>query len=370
MQKLSQHELIELKKSLIKKIQLLQASIKQLPAYPRRKKDEENRQSFSTAFLLAAFLGIVIFSSGWLLVAASLTILSVAIVESGLYLSIALGFIGKPLFSSYLWLRDVLSSEKIKNQNKDFDQMDNQLRELEKLAAKVSFLMTRIDYQLNDVCQWLPSKLVVNENTEFKQLSLKEQIIQLEQIRRKLPAYARRKKDQQVSDKINECWKYYSLGLLFIGIILMLTLLLYPPITLLVTPTMALLFIPMALTVAFGPILASNIANMTYLFIRDLFSPAAVKTENKQLTQLEKAIDKLIDLENQLKHIAKAILNKLEPVDISAQSDVKLKHTEKGSLSGESNNFGKRDNFEYKAMFQEVPANQTVNSTNTFSASI
>ncbi|MEN9917246.1 MAG: hypothetical protein RLY40_1178 [Pseudomonadota bacterium] len=202
MQKLSQHELIELKKSLIKKIQLLQASIKQLPAYPRKKKDEENRQSFSTAFLLAAFLGIVIFSSGWLLVAASLTILSVAIVESGLYLSIALGFIGKPLFSSYLWLRDVLSSEKIKNQNKDFDQMDNQLRELEKLAAKVSFLMTRIDYQLNDVCQWLPSKLVVNENTEFKQLSLKEQIIQLEQIRRKLPAYARRKKDQQVSDKI------------------------------------------------------------------------------------------------------------------------------------------------------------------------
>ncbi len=163
------------------------------------------------------------------------TILSLVIVELGLFLSIVLGLNGKFLYNTFLWLRDVFASQKIKNQNKDFDQMDNQLRELERLAAKKSFLMSRINYQFNDVLQWLPSKFSAEENIEFEPLSLKEQIQRLAQTRRELPAYKRRKKDRQGSDEINEYWKYYLLSLVFLGAIVIFFELLYPPIVLINT---------------------------------------------------------------------------------------------------------------------------------------
>ncbi len=83
---------------------------------------------------------------------------------------------------------------------------------------------------------------------------------------------------------------------------------------------MALLFVPIAIAIAFGPIIASNIGRMSYSFIRDLFSSTGIKDENKQLTQLERTLDKLVDLENQLEQISKEILGKLEPVDVLMQS--------------------------------------------------
>lgn len=311
----------ELEKRLAEKIRLLKQTIKRLPAYPRRKKDEKNRQDFSAIFLFLTLMGIMFFGSGWLVVALSGTVLSLVIVELGLFLSIALGFSGDALYNAFLWLRDVFASQKVKNQNKDFDQMDNQLRKLERLDAIKSFLMARINYQLNYVLQWLPSKFFVEESTEFEQLPLKEQIQRLKQTKQKLPAYARRKKDRQVSNEINEYWKNYLLGLVFLEAILIFIVLFYPPIILLIPPTMMLLLIPIAIAIAFGPIIASNIGRMSYLLIRDLFSSTAIKDENKQLTQLEKVLDKLVDLENQLTQATKKILDKLKPVNVSMQTN-------------------------------------------------
>lgn len=118
-----------------------------------------------------------------------------------------------------------------------------------------------------------------------------------------------------------------------------------------------LLFISIAIAIAFGPILASNIGCDTYLFIRDVFSSKAIKAENKQLTQLEKALSKLIFLENQLEQTDKAILNKLEPVDVPMQNAEVNKVKEDFSKDSESNHSENKERFKYGAMFPEVPAN-------------
>ncbi len=86
MRALKSKKITELEKRLVERIRLLKERIKKLPAYPRRKKDEKNRQDFSVIFLFAALMGVMIFGSGWLAVAVSGTILSLAIVELGLFL--------------------------------------------------------------------------------------------------------------------------------------------------------------------------------------------------------------------------------------------------------------------------------------------
>lgn len=354
---LKSKKIAELEKSLAEKISLLKERIKKHPAYSRRKRDKKNREEFSEFFLFTALMGVMIFGSGWLAVALSGTILSLVIVESGLFLSVALCCSGESLYNAFLGLRDAFVSQKIKNQNKDFDHMDNQLLQLEKLATQKSFLKARIDKQLNFVLQWLPSKFFSEENTKFEELSLKEQIQQLAQIRRELPAYTRRKKDRQVSDEINKYWKNYLLGLAFLGAVVIFIEFFCPPLTLLIPPTIVLLFIPIAIAVAFGPILASNIGRGTYLFIRDVFSSKAIRAENKQLTQLEKTLSKLIYLENQLEQTDKAILNKLEPVDVSMQNAEVNKVKEDFSKDSESNHSENKEKFKYGAMFPEVPAN-------------
>ncbi len=240
--------------------------------------------------------------------------------------------------------------------------MDNQLLELESLAAKKSFLIARINYQLNDVLQWLPSRFFSEENTEFESLSLKKQMRRLEQTRRELPAYRRRKKDRQVSDEINEYWKYYLLGLIFLGAILIFFELFYPPIVLLIPATMALLFIPITIAIAFGPIMASNIGRISYLFIRDLFSSKTIKAENKQLTQLERALAKLVDLENQLEQVSKKIFDKLESVDISMQNAEVNKVKGGFFKDSKSSPSESKNSFKYGAMFPEAPVDQVANT--------
>ena len=362
MHRLESKKITELEKRLTEKIRLLKQSVKSHPAYSRRKKDEKNRQDFSAIFLFLTLLGIMFFGSGWLVVALSGTVLSLVIVELGLFLSIGLGFSGNALYNTFLWLRDVFASQKIKNQNKDFDQMDNQLRELERLAAKKSFFKARINYQLNYILQWLPAKFFAKESAEFEQLPLKEQIQRLEQTRRELPAYARRKKDQQVSDKIKQYWEYYLLGLVFLSAIIIFFELFCPPIILLIPPIMVLLLIPIAIAIAFGPFIASHIGRMSYLLIRDVFSSAAIKAENKQLTQLERVLDILINLENQLEKIAKKILDKLEPVDVFMQSTEVNKIKEDLAEASKDNHSENKGSFKYGAIFQEVPINQMANT--------
>lgn len=297
------------------------------------------------------------------MVAVSGTILSLVIVESGLFFSIGLAFSGRPLYNAYLWLRDLFSSEKIKNQNKDFKGTQHQLLELEKLAEKKSGLIEKINYQLNKALNSFPNKFFSEKkDIEFQKLSLKKQIQQLQQKRQELPAFSRRKKDQQISDEINEYWKYYMLGLVLLGTIIIFIELLYPPICLLVPPTMVLLFIPIAVAIAFGPVTVSNIVRETYLFLRNLFSSTAIKAENKQLIQLEKTIDKLTGLEIQLKQITKTILSKLGLTDVLIPS-AELNKAQ--SFSEDSKNISDRDNHhQYRPLFSEVPvvpANQPVN---------
>lgn len=359
---LKSKKITELEKRLAEKIRLLKERVKSLPAYSRRKEDEKNRQDFSTVFLFLTLMGIMFFGSGWLVVALSGTILSLVIVELGLFLSIGLGFSGDALYNTFLWLRDVFASQKIKNQNKDFDQMDSQLRELERLARKKSFFKARINYQLNYVLQWLPDKFFAKESVEFEQLPLKVQIQRLEQTRRELPAYARRKKDQQVSDKIKQCWEYYLLGLVFLSVIIIFFELFCPPIILLIPPIAVLLLIPIGIAVAFGPLIASHIGRMSYLLIRDVFSSTAIKTENKQLTQLERVLDILVALENQLEQTVKKIIDKLESVDVSMQSTEMIKVKEDFATASKDNHPENKGNFKYGAIFQEVPVNQMANT--------
>lgn len=354
-------KIIELEERLAKKIKRLADEINQHPAARRKKQDEINREDFSTVFLLAGLMGIIIFGAGWLVVALSGTLLSLIIVETGLFSSMAIGFNGKPLYNAYLWIRDLLSTEKIKNQNKDFDQIYKQLLELEALAAKKSVLIARINYQLNKALQWLPSKLFSEAKNELEQLPLKEQIQKLEQKRQTLPAYRRREKDRRVSNEINEHWKFYLLGAVFGNVILILVLLVYPPLVLLAPSTMALLFIPIAIALAFGPIIVSNIMRMTYLWMRDVFSSPEIKAENEQLTQIEKTIDKLFDLEKQLQHLAKTIFNQLESMDNLSQSDVAPEKAQSMAKGLKIDNFEK--NVKYGPLFQQVPANQAVDSS-------
>ena len=352
----NRQELIELEKKLAKKITLIKKQIQTLPAYSRKKLDQKDRESFASVCLFAALIGITIFGSGWLVLAVSGTMLSLVVVNSGLFFSLLLGSNGRTFYDIYLGLRDLFSSEKIKNQNRDFDQTQHQLLELEKLAAKKSVLTRNINYQLSKALQSLPNKFIDEENTQFLQLSLKEQILQLIEKFGEHPAFKRREKDQQVSDTINEYWKYYMLGIMFACMILILFELVCPvSILLLIPPTMALLFIPIGLVIAFGPITLSNIVRETYLLIRDLFSSTVIKAENKQLSQLEKAIDELIDLESQQKQIAEVISSKLEPANVLRQNtEVNKVHS-----SEELNKYSveKKDtNFKYGDMFQKAPA--------------
>lgn len=360
MEELSQQELIEFEKNLVKKIKLLKGKIQKLPAYIRRKKDEKNRQNFFTYLFFIILSSIAIFVSEWLAVAVSEGI-SLIIAGPGLFLSIAIGFSGKILYNACLWIRDLFSSEKIKNQNKEFNQINKQILELEKLAAKISRLIAKINYQLNNALQWLPSKLLNEKSTEFKQVSLKKYIQRLNQKKENLPAYARKEKDEFISDEINEYWKNYMFVLIFIKGLFIFIILMYPPIALLIPFTTVLLFIPVVFIVAFGPIIMSNIMRVTYLCMRDLFSSVDIKAENKQLAQLEKVIAKLLDLENQLQQITSVILSKLEQVEVAMQTIVVSKEKE-SFYKASNNNFAKTKSFKYGPMFSEIPDNQTLNN--------
>lgn len=149
MAQLNQQKLTEFEKKLAKKISLLNKKIKKLPAYSRRKKDEENWQDFFTFFLFIALAGIVIIGTGgWLAVAASGTLLSLIIVESGLFLSIAIVFSAWPLFNAYLWIRDLFCSAEIKVENKQYAQLKKVIADLKNLDEQVSHLDQMINCKL------------------------------------------------------------------------------------------------------------------------------------------------------------------------------------------------------------------------------
>ena len=313
MEKNIQQKITE-QKILTKQIERLEDEIKKLPAYARRKKDEKNWDTFFTYFLFTALVGIVIFGTGgWMAVALTGALLTLIIVESGLFLSIALGFSAWPLYNAYLWTRDLFCSEKIKNQNKDHDQCQKNLIELKELAAKKNYLSEKINCKLNKAIQCFPSKFFTQKNIDFWQLDLNDQIQQLEQKKQTHPAYSRKQKDKENWSNVfsySAIVSVLGIGIYFTGFIMMAGI----PITLLAGPIVPVLGIIEAIIalIIVGPIAVSSGLYAVYLLIRDLCSASEIKTENKQYANLEKTIAKLKKLDEQQNQLDASIISKLE----------------------------------------------------------
>ena len=363
MEKNVQQKITALEKILAKQIKRSEDEIKKLPAYARRKKDEKNWQTFFTYFLFTALVGVVIFGAGgWMAVALTGALLTLIIVESGLFLSVAIGFSAWPLYNAYLWTRDLFSSEKIKNQNKDHDQCQKNLIELKELAAKKNDLSEKINCKLNNAMMCFPSKLFVQIIDGFAQLDLNDQIQRLEQQKENHPAYSRKQKDKKNWKTIFSYSAIVSISgitVYFTGFIMMAGI----PITLLSGPIVPVLVIEAIIAlIIVGPIAMSSGLHAAYLWIRDVCSASDIKTENRQYADLEKAIADLKKLEKQLNPLNETIMSKLE-------IDSELPSTPKYSSDKSEN--GKKD-YVYK-LFQKstVPAaNQPIIDTHQLSNSL
>lgn len=226
MEKIEQQTIAEFKKKLAKKIKQLEDEIKTLPAYARRKKDEKNWETFFTITAFIALAGIYIIGiAGWLVVAVTGTLLSFILVESGLFLSLAIGFNAWPLYNVCLWARDLFSSEKIKSQNKDYDQCLKNLIELKGLAAEKNGLSAEINFKLNNAIKCFRSEFFAQRNIEFTQLDLNKQISRLEQEKKNHPAYSRKQKDKHTWSKIfqySAATSCAGLGLYAVAFIMMM----------------------------------------------------------------------------------------------------------------------------------------------------
>lgn len=319
MVKIKQQTITELQKNLAKKIKQLKDEIKNLPAYSRRKKDEENWENFFTFFAFSALVGIVIFGTGgWLAGAASGTLLTLIIVEAGLFSSLAIGFSAWPMYNTYLWIRDLVSSEKIKSQNKDFDQCHKNLLELNALAAEKNYLSAKINFKLNNAIKCFPSGLFAQENADFAQLGLTDQIQRLEQQKKKLFAYSRKQKDKKnwvnifLSSALASIMvgMIYLLGAIIVGAFYPAIMVSYP-----------IAYFSIAAAILIGPSVVNPVLHMAYLWIRDLFSSAETKDENKKYAQLEKVIAELKKLDEQDSQLDASINSKLQiPVDVLTQT--------------------------------------------------
>ncbi|WP_342219587.1 hypothetical protein [Rickettsiella endosymbiont of Miltochrista miniata] len=360
MAKIKQQKITELQKNLAKKIKQLKDEIKKLPAYVRRKKDEKNWETFFLTFAFISLTGIMIFGTGgWLAVAASGALLTLIIVESGLFLSLAIGFSAWPVYNVYLWARDLLSAEKIKSQNKDYDQCHKNLIELKALAAEKNYLSAKINFKLNNAIKCFPSGLFAQENANFAQLGLTDQIHRLEQQKKKLPAYSRKQKDKHIWDKIfrySAAISCAGLGLYAIAFIMTAG----ASASIVMGPVFPVLVIIEAINVLIiiGPVLVSSVLHASYLCIRDLFSSAEIKAKNKEYAQLKKTISELKKLDKQDSQLDEKINSKLHELEDTKPSQTSDEKETTKNLSVNTEN--KKNEYVYK-LFQEpiVPANET-----------
>ncbi len=320
---IEQKKKTELEEHLAKRLSILEKNILNHPAYARRKKDEKNWQTFFTIFGFTALAGIFVFGTfGWWAVALIGTSLSIFIVEAGLYSSLAIGFSAWPLYNIYIGIRDLFAPEKVKIQNKDYNNIKKNLIELKELAAKKKYLSEKINLNLYNALKYFPSGLSAQENTSFVQLDLNEQIRQLVQENKKNPAYSRKQKDKHNWSQIfrySAMTSFVGLGLYAITFIMMMgapaAILLGPifPVLVVIEAIVALLIV--------GPITVSSALYATYLGMRDLLSSAEIKAENKQYVYLEKTIAELTKLDKQLSQLDALVNSKLqEPTDVSLAS--------------------------------------------------
>lgn len=304
----------ELERKLFNKIKQLKYEIITQPAYPRKKNDVENRKIFDAIFIIAGLAGIIIFGAAWFAVALLGTVLSIFIVETGLLLSLSMCLGGGFFHRIYIGVRDLFSSEKIKNQNKDYDNLKKDLTYLEELFLEKTFLSKEINTQLGYVIQLT---FVIQKNTDFLRISLKEQIEQLEQKKKNHPACVRKMKDKANWQKLFRLSNLisfmsvniYFIGFIFIGAPLTSTLLISSIVpVILVAESILILILIM-------PIVINSLVYAVYLFIRDTLSAHEIKTENKEYDQLEKIIDKLKALSKQQVTLDRFIEGKLQEPD-------------------------------------------------------
>lgn len=314
MKQYKQQKITKLQKNLADKIRQLKDEIKNLPAYVRRKKDKKNWETFFTIFAFAALIGIVICgTAGWLAVAVSGTLLALIIVESGLFLSLAIGFSAWPVYNIYLWTRDLFSSEKIKSQNKHYDQCQKNLLELKELAAEKNYLSKKINLKLNNAIQCFSSKIFAQESGDFVQLDLRDQIQRLEKEKKNYSTYSRKQKDKKNWGKVMQYSGMFSViavTIFFIGFVMLAA----APVTILSGPVFPVLLVTesiLALLIV-GPMAVSSFLHVCYLFARNLFSFVPTKVENKEYAQLEKTIAELKKLDKQNSQLDEEIESKLQ----------------------------------------------------------
>jgi hypothetical protein len=316
-------------KKLTSKIQQLNSDLKQHPARDRKKADERNRETLLVVLLVITLTGILIFGAGWLAVALLGTALPIIIVESGLFLSVAVGFSSGFLHKAYIGIRDLFASEKIKNQNKDYDSLQKRLVNIKKLLFVETVLSGKIDTQLNEVIQLTAIK---QRNPDFLNLSLKDQISQLKEGKQNHPAYERKLKDKKNWFKLIRYAGITSIMAVctsFISILMGGGLSFFPLLIGPVFPAVAMIE-SMLILILIAPIAVSSLLYGSYLLVRDIFSPPKIKAENKEYAQLEKIIDKLDKLSRQQDALDLIIENQLhEPGTRNATTEVDNKLSDK-----------------------------------------
>lgn len=299
MVKIDKRKTTILEKKLAKTIEQLNNEIKKLPAHARRRNDEKNRRFFFIVLTVISLIGIASFGIlGWLSVAMLPALSTLIITESGLFASFAIGLSARPLYNTYLWIRDLFSAEKIKIQNKDYDQCWQTLIELRTLALEKNDLSETIKRTLNEATtKYFPFVISDQGSASFKQLSLHEQIQRLQQEKERHPAYIRKKSDQPIFDKSLLC----AIAISFVGLglyTIAFAMLGAAPALMVLGPLLPffLAHTLMVVLLAAGPITITSLLCTAYFSLRDLFSSAEIKAENKHCAQLEKTIDELKEL--------------------------------------------------------------------------
>ncbi len=359
MKQFEQKKTTAIKSNIAKKIKLLGKKLKTHPAHARRKKDKENWETFFTVSVFIALAGTMIFGiGGWLAVAASGTLLSLIIVESGLFSSLAMGFSAWSVYNTYLWMRDLFSSEKIKSQNKDYDRCHKNLLELQELAAEKNDLITKINAHLKNAIQCLLSS---QEETDFLQRDFSSQVRYLEQKKKKLPAYSRRQKDKENWAKIftySFMASCAGMGLYAVALIMMMG---GPPAILLGPIFPALLIVEgIFALIILSPVIIGSVLYAAYLGMRDLFSPVKIKAENKQYAQFKKTIAELKKLDKQDSQLDTTINSKIEGMDGNLAQTTDDQKTGKFCDSLQINATKNNINWiNYKPLFS-VPSNQNL----------
>lgn len=331
-----QQKKTDLKKRLLRKLNELNEQINRLPAASRRKKDKKNRAVFSSVLIIVALVGIIVFGIGWLAVALLGTVLSVAIIETGLFLSLGMGFGANLLHQVYTGIRDLFASEKIKIQNKVYDNLQKDCLELQALCVEKVILSKKIKTTLN-LAKHLEIAQLDVKDLKSAQFDLNDTLKNLKAKQKKHPVYARRQKDQKNWARI---FRYSEMtSLIEIGIYMCaLTLGVLFPGSLFLVPVVLSSFAVLtsiAVSIFIGPIAVSSLLYAGYLFIRN-----ALSSEHKEYNKLEKIIRKLEKLSQQQDRLDQLIkgkvqdgVNDFEPAEVTYDKNVSAEQasTEKAS---------------------------------------